>query len=276
MSVSHHRLKMAQLYCVQKCKRAKVSNRKNRTILINVTVDVHANSSSKAWHQKSSNSGHSILMLRHERGRAVCLLLHVKWKQRNSIIPVKYNHLRPMWPEAFALRGPKAYYTHTMCTWCAGRLSVSVWVCEWGGIEGDCLSLASNRSTVLKLPQSEEIAAFSWQGDWRDRPAGQTTDKSNVWTLLFHMDRRVVLTGTVNQKGVFLFFVFLSVMTKNALSGQDFLFFFLFSLDWLCADWCDDCVICRLCNNCPLSGYKDCPGLETHFKLGVLKEYMVR
>ena len=51
---------------------------------------------------------------------------------------------------------------------------------------------------------------------------------------------------------------------------------FFSRLDWLCADWCDDCVICRLRNNCPLGSYKDWPGLETHFKFGVLKEYFVR
>lgn len=147
----------------------------------------------------------------------------------NIIIFIQYG-LKPL------LLGARRHITHTQCVHDVqvGYLWVCVWVCEWGGIEGDCLSPASNRSTVLKLPQSEEIAAFSWQGDWRDRPAGQTNDKTNMWTLLFHMDRRVVLTGTFNQSVAFLFFVFLSVMTKNALSGQDFCFF-VFS--WLVVCW---------------------------------------
>ena len=116
-------------------------------------------------------------MLRYECSRAVCPLLHVKWQQRNSIIAVKYNHLRPIWPEASALRDPKAYYTHTMCTWCAGRLSVSLSVCV-------CVCVSEGELRAIAIPQLQ---------------IGQQCWSSHRVRKLLHLADRVI--GEIGQRG---------------------------------------------------------------------------
>lgn len=73
-----------------------------------------------------------------------------------------------------------------------------------------------NRSTVLKLPPSGEIAAFSWKGVRRDWPKWQEMTRQMCGHWYSTGTRK---SSSLNRRRAFFFF--LSLITKNIKLGQD-------------------------------------------------------